>query len=202
LIGWRSKLLLLVFLCAAVSWTYADVQSAQASSPGSGAKQGANPVFKATTRLVIVNVVVTDKNNRPVSGLKPSDFKLWDSGKPQRLSAFEAHTFSISGAPATSTITLPEHQYTNFATTQKREALNVILFDLANTPKRDRVVAQKELLKFLANLPPGHPMAMYVLSNRLRMVHYVLRLGVMDRSNQKIGTVEVPLTIAAEEAGK
>ena len=172
MVGWRSKLLLLVFLGAILSSANADVQSAQASSPTSGTKQGAAPVFKATTRLVIVNVVVTDKSNRPVSGLKPSDFKLWDSGKPQKLSAFEVHSYVPP--KQINPIALPPHQYTNFttvsSTTQSSPALNVVLFDLLNSPVLDRAVARKELLKFLTKLPPGHPMALYILGNRIRVV--------------------------------
>ena len=172
MVGGRSKLLLLVFLGAALSWANADVQPAQKSSPASGTKQGATPVFKATTRLVIVNVVVTDKSNRPVSGLKPSDFKLWDSGKPQKLSAFEVHSYVPP--KQVSPIVLPPHQYTNFTAvgspTQSSPALNVVLFDLLNSPVLDRVVARKELLKFLTKLPPGHPMALYILGSRIRVV--------------------------------
>jgi VWFA-related protein len=171
LIGWRSKVLLLVFFGAVLSSANGDVQPGQTSPPASGSKQTATPVFKATTRLVIVNVVVTDKNNHPVSGLKPSDFKLWDSGKPQKLSAFEVHTYA---APARSNpIALPPHQYTNFnsvSAAAKSPAFNVVLFDLLDSPVLDRVVARKELLKFLTKLPPGHPMALFVLANRLRLV--------------------------------
>jgi VWFA-related protein len=172
MIGWRSTLLLLVMVGGAFTWASEDTNSAQPSSAASGSKQSATtPVFKATTRLVIVNVVVTDKNNHPLAGLKPSDFKLWDSGKPQKLSAFEAHNYA---APAQANpIALPPHQYTNLTSVNanaKSPALNVVLFDLLNSPKLDRVVARKELLKFLTKLPPGHPMALFVLSNRLRLV--------------------------------
>ena len=101
--------------------------------------------------------MVTDKSNRPVSGLKPSDFKLWDSGKPQKLSAFEVHSYVPP--KQINPIALPPHQYTNFttvsSTTQSSPALlNVVLFDLLNSPVLDRAVAHKELLKFLTKLPP------------------------------------------------
>ena len=56
--------------------------------------------------------------------------------------------------------------------------------------------SQDEYKEFLKTGFPAHQ------ELKLGPGNYVLRLGVMDRSNQKIGTVEVPLTIAAEEAGK
>ena len=46
----------------------------------------------------------------------------------------------------------------------------MVLFDLLNSPVLDRAVARKELLKFLTKLPPGHPMALYILGNRIRVV--------------------------------
>ena len=55
--------------------------------------------------------MATDKNSRPVSGLKPSDFKLWDSGKPQKLSAFEVHSYVPP--KQINPIVLPPHQYTS-----------------------------------------------------------------------------------------
>jgi hypothetical protein len=60
----------------------------------------------------------------------------------------------------------------------------------------DVTYSQDEYKEFLKTGFPAHQ------ELKLGPGNYLLRLGVMDRSNQKIGTVEVPLTIAAEEAGK
>ncbi len=51
----------------------------------------APPVFKAETRQVLVDVVVTDHNGHFVPGLKPADFAVLEHGKPQKVVAFAMH---------------------------------------------------------------------------------------------------------------
>jgi len=48
-----------------------------------------NPTFRSSTEVVLVPVWVHD-GNRPVSGLKASDFQLLDQGVPQEISAAAA----------------------------------------------------------------------------------------------------------------
>src|SRR5258708_33969027 len=45
-------------------------------------------VFKSTTRLVQVNVVVHDHKGEPVSDLKKEDFTVSEKGKPQQIAFF------------------------------------------------------------------------------------------------------------------
>src|SRR3954471_15776269 len=58
------------------------------------AQEAPNPPlkFSTTTRLVQVDIVVTDKDGTPVRGLQASDFVVMQDGKPQKLSFFDAHT--------------------------------------------------------------------------------------------------------------
>lgn len=44
--------------------------------------------LKLTADLVQIDVLVTDKNNKPVAGLKREDFQLYDNNKLQYLTAF------------------------------------------------------------------------------------------------------------------
>lgn len=54
-------------------------QTSQAANP---------PVLKVTTRLVLVDVVVTDGYGRPVTDLKQANFEVKENGKPQKIVAF------------------------------------------------------------------------------------------------------------------
>jgi hypothetical protein len=60
----------------------------------------------------------------------------------------------------------------------------------------DTAYSQEEYKEFLKTGFPAHQ------ELKLGPGNYMLKLGVMDRSNQKIGTVEVPLTIAAADERK
>src|SRR5256885_3928834 len=42
-------------------------------------------VLKVTTRMVLVDVVATDKNGRPILDLKADSFEIKENGKPQTI---------------------------------------------------------------------------------------------------------------------
>src|ERR1700685_3469008 len=46
--------------------------------------------IRVSSRLVLVDVVVTDKHGQPVLGLQPTDFTVTEKGKPQKISVFTA----------------------------------------------------------------------------------------------------------------
>ena len=65
-----------------------------AQTGGSGG-QAAGVRIKAESRLVLVDAVVTDKKDEPVTGLSKDDFRVLEDGKPQAIVGFQTHT----GAP-------------------------------------------------------------------------------------------------------
>lgn len=46
------------------------------------------PTIRVSTRLVLVDVLVTDKNDKPVAGLKAEDFTVQEKGKAQKIAFF------------------------------------------------------------------------------------------------------------------
>jgi VWFA-related protein len=129
------------------------------------------PTFKAKVRVVVLDVVVTEGKDQPVSGLRKKDFEVFEDGKPQTVSTFEEH----KGAPLTQ-IKLPPMPagiYTNFPTVQASDSVNVLLLDALNTQTRDQTYLHTELLKYLKTIPPGTRVAIFTLSSRLRMVQPV-----------------------------
>ena len=46
--------------------------------------------FQSTTRLVVLDVVVTDKQGKPVRNLSKDDFTIFEDDKPQTVDSFEA----------------------------------------------------------------------------------------------------------------
>src|SRR5215470_9360532 len=56
-------------------------------------------VLRATTRLVIVDVVAVDEKGQPVSGLTANDFTVLEDGKPQKISDFSFHHPVAGAAP-------------------------------------------------------------------------------------------------------
>src|SRR5579862_7592489 len=66
---------------------------AQSSKPNAPADSGS--VFRAETRLVIVDAVVTDKKGSYVRDLTVKNFRVWEDKTEQTIK-----TFSFEGAPS------------------------------------------------------------------------------------------------------
>ena len=145
-------------------------QPTQTPPPAEGAS--VNPIFRTTARLVQVDVVVTDKQGRPIPGLKESDFTVLQDGKPQKVRVFEPHTGNAAveapGAPAAPQ--LPPNTYSNHPQAATTDSWTIVLFDVLNTPTPDQEYARKQLLELLSTVPKGRPVALYVLTNRLTMI--------------------------------
>src|SRR3954465_3475655 len=83
---------------------------AQSAAP---AATQTTPTVRVNTRLVIVDVVATDKSGKVVPGLKATDFKIFDNGHEQKMRFFEEHT-SPRTASSRDIPKLPPNQFTNF----------------------------------------------------------------------------------------
>jgi hypothetical protein len=46
-------------------------------------------VFRAGVDVVRVDVIVTDRNGKPILGLKPEDFEISEAGKLQKIETFK-----------------------------------------------------------------------------------------------------------------
>src|SRR5580765_8513470 len=92
---------LIAGLCftSAVSQTPAPQQQAQPAKSGQGLYR-----LRVESELVLVNVVVRDKQGKPVTGLTRDDFTLLEDGKPQRVSSFDFENLDttplIAGGPS------------------------------------------------------------------------------------------------------
>jgi len=58
--------------------------------PASAAEQKGAYTLSSTVKLVVLDVVVTDKNGNVVSNLKKDDFQVFEEKRPQTISSFDA----------------------------------------------------------------------------------------------------------------
>src|SRR5436190_23059798 len=151
---------ILVLSCAFGQTAPTSEPSVNGQTPG----DKASPTFRAESRLVVVDVVVT-KHREPVTGLTQSDFQVLEYGKCQQIQFLDAHVPSTS----TQKEALPEHQYSNF-TDETASSINIVLFDLLNTPLIDQPYAREQMVQFLKTLPPGRQVALFELGSTLRML--------------------------------
>jgi VWFA-related protein len=73
------------------------------SQPAATGARGSQSLyrFRVESELVLVNVVVRDKQGKPVTGLKAEDFTLLEEGKPQKISSFDFENLETTPLTAT-----------------------------------------------------------------------------------------------------
>ncbi len=153
-------------------------------------------VLKVSARTVVVDVVVTGKDGKPVQGLHAGDFLVAEDGKPQAVTFFEEHSGTQAGvsrpdAEPDAETELPPNTFTNLPRVPPSDSLTVLLLDSLNTPQNDQRFVHAQILAFLKSVQPGRRMAIFTLSNRLRFVQgfsddpAALAAGL---NNAKLGT--------------
>jgi VWFA-related protein len=128
------------------------------------------PTFKAETRQVLVDIVVTDHAGHFIPTLKPGDFTVLEDGKPQKIAAFGVHEQPATPEKPAPPIQLPPNQYTNYQISDPQRPITIVLMDVLNTQVQDQAYSKKEMIEFLKDLPPGQRVALFALGTRLRMV--------------------------------
>ena len=126
------------------------------------------PSIKVESRIVVVDVVVTDKQGQSVPGLRKDDFHLSDDGGSQIVTSFEEHK---GAAPNEIKLQpMPPNVFTNFPSAQGADSVNVLLLDLLNTQPQNQAFVRQQVIKYLGEVPPGTRLAVFALGSHLRIV--------------------------------
>jgi VWFA-related protein len=143
-------------------------------APAQNAMQADNEspaaTLKLNVRTVLVDVVVTDKEGHAVPGLQKGDFQVEEDGKPQAISFFEPNFGASDAAGAATPAALPPDTFTNVPTVVPNDSVNVLLMDAMNTAEGDQSYVHKEMVRYLGTLPPRIRIAVFLLSERLRII--------------------------------
>ncbi len=188
--GSRDVFILTLGVCvlAAVAWVGSGAQIAQqnpaatSAQPDAGAQsftvqpgtqEDEEPahVLHVTTRRVVVDVVVTGPDGKPLSGLTEKDFTVLEDHKPQSVRAFEVHTPEVDRsilppAPAQ----LPSHTFVNLEQTPASGPPVVVFIDFLNTPVTDQAYAHQQIVHFIEQKPASTEVAIFALGNDLTML--------------------------------
>ena len=148
----------------------AQPQTAPAQSTPVDSKPARSPYdLQVHVPLVAEDVVVLDRDNQPVHGLKAGDLTVIEDGKPVTLRTFEEHS-AVTAQQTAAAPKLPKlgpNIFTNFTPAPVNSSLNILLLDALNTPMKDQAYVRQQMLKYLKTLPPGMRMAIFGLSSRL-----------------------------------
>ncbi len=139
--------------------------------PGTADDDDAPLRLRTTTRRVVVDVVVTGPDGKPVPGLAQKDFTVFEDRKQQSVRAFEVHTPEADSSllpPAPTQ--LPNHTFVNLEQTPASGPPVVVLLDDLNTPVTDQGYAHQQIVRFLAQKPASTEVAIFVLGDNLSLV--------------------------------
>lgn len=129
--------------------------------------------IRTSTDLVLVDVTVRDAKQNPIQHLAQSQFTVLEDGRPQTIKYFEEHVAppAIQASAALDSIPkLPPGLFTNFTVVPASGALSILLIDKLDTPLDQQAILRQQVLKYLAEMPAGTRMAIFVLTSRLNFV--------------------------------
>jgi VWFA-related protein len=161
------------------------------------------PVFRSSTRAVVVDVVVT-KGEDAVLALQKKDFEIFEDGKPQTIDFFEEHTAKSLPPGATAPLPkMPPNVYTNVPPAPESDSVNVLLLDSLNTPPQMESYARNEILHYLNNVKPGTRLAIVVLNAKLNFVQgFTTDAGLLREVVLKQGAPGIsPSLVTKSEVG-
>src|SRR5713101_1382270 len=193
---------LVLCICASALLVRAQVPQSSADS---------SAVIRATTRLVQVDVVVTDSSGHPAKDrLSEKDFTILEDGKPQKISFFSFQQFE--GQEKRQLPQLPPHVATNRPEYKHNSGPPIILLlDGINTPVENQVVVRQQMLKFMAeHFDPHMRIAVFLLGNELTVLQDftsdpTLLIGALQKYRSqgsaagRMGGTDVQLQAATSE---
>jgi VWFA-related protein len=143
------KRALFLFCVLALLFSYAQAQQVKPTPP-----KDDDAVVKISTNLIQVDVTVTDKSGKVVSGLNPDDFEIYENGEKQTISNFtfaSERSGTIEGTPAAAN----PGQTADISRGQVRRTIAVIVDDL-NLSFASVYYTRKALRRFLdEQMQPG-----------------------------------------------
>lgn len=159
-----------LFIIALLSW-FRGGAFAQEAQSNQTTKSEPSIVLRATTRMVLVDAVVTDSEGKPVTDLKAEDFTILENGKKQMVKAFGAHVAQSAAQKSSVPQHLPEGFFTNIPEFTAGDAPPaVILVDFLNTLPADQAYMRDQFVSFLKRTSQRRNICIYALGKHLRLL--------------------------------
>lgn len=131
--------------------------------------------LRVTTRLVDVGVVALDRKGRPLTGLKPEDFEIYDNGRKQEVRFFSSPANLDQSSPDPQPTLSGEIAYSNrradienasASVAASDRSVTILLIDSNSLGWQDLTYARQQMLRFLQTMPPNERVGIYVQDAR------------------------------------
>ena len=141
--------------------------------------------FTTTTNVVVVNVTVLDRNNKPVENLTKDDFQIYEDGKLQKLQAvdFQRLTKTVL-PPLDEAASLPPPAPKGYNPEAEKAALRssmiskyqdrrlmILLFDFSSMQPAEQILAKNAAIQFLTTqMTASDSVSLMVFGSGLRTI--------------------------------
>lgn len=200
------------FLPASVP-TSAQQQGVPLPPPQKSTPSGNVAILHTTSNFVRIDVEVDDKSGKPMTGLKASQFKITDNGKPQRTTNFsysDIEKIETAGEASATPIVVPVDSDEPVASQAVSDAIRdrrliVLFFDLTSMETDDLTRAHDSALKFVRKqMTPADLVAIVTFSSRLSVLaNFTNDRAMLEKAVAKIvpgvsSDLSSPLSAAAQ----
>ncbi|HEV3200372.1 MAG TPA: VWA domain-containing protein [Bryobacteraceae bacterium] len=155
--------------------------------------------FKARVNLVMVPVVVRDKQGHAVGGLHQEDFLLFDKNKPQVITRFSSEKSGGKGKPAEPDAKTPEKTSDQSLPPDAPERFLAYLFDDIHVNAGDLMRVREAAHRHMAAMGPAERAAIFTTSGQIELEFtddrdkfYATLLKLMPRSLTGKGIADCP----------
>jgi VWFA-related protein len=127
--------------------------------------------FTSRPIYVLVPVIVTGKDGKPVSGLRKEDFEIQENGKDQKVASLEELKPMATALPHPAAASSEITNRTPADVTPRR--LVIIALDMVDTPFEDQLRSRRAMITYLSdNIEPDSLYQLVAVENNgLRILH-------------------------------
>jgi VWFA-related protein len=176
---------------------FAAVTALLLALPTRPQEKNSAPVFRATTRVVNLNVVATDAAGNPVKDLSKDDFTILDGGQPQKITLFASvDNAQLHPAPTIA----PDVYVNNLSLKGATPSVTILLFDTLNSRWASQGNGLRQVRNYLRHIEPKDHLGIYVLGEKLTEVYSFTRdasgllaaLNHYDEKNSPASSTSAP----------
>src|ERR1700731_4042668 len=145
--------------------------------PANKLAPGGKGTIRSTVSLVEIDVQVTNRDGKPVKGLKQDQFSITEDGKPQKISTFEYNDIEqieTAGSGDTSPVTVPLGTVSTpeeIKAVVRDHRMIVLFFDLTSLQAEDLLRSTRAAQKYLQEqMTPADLVAVVAFGNTLKVV--------------------------------
>ncbi|MGC1108187.1 MAG: VWA domain-containing protein [Candidatus Acidiferrales bacterium] len=210
----RARQAVAVLVIAGFSLTSVSGSAQQQPTPPQQSSASGNiSVLRAASNFVRIDVEVTDRSGKPVTGLRADQFSVTDDGKRQKITNFsysDIEKIETAGAENAKPIVVPVDSEEPAASEAVSDAVRdrrmiVLFFDLTSMETDDLIRAHDSAMKFVRKqMTPADLVAIVTFSSRLAVLaNFTNDHAVLEKAIAKIvpgvsSDLSSPLDAAAQ----